>query len=186
MKQTKDTNKGKTRKLLLNESLRNLGKVGDVVEVSAGYARNYLVPNHLAVEPTPSNLKRVEERRKEVERLEQEKRARQAALIGRLEGVEIALERRANEQGNLFGSVGANDILRALEAQGFSEIESEEIHLPGKLDRVDRYDVAVVFADDLRASFKVYVAPDPDSKAAMEAYAKDQRDADAANAAATE
>src|SRR5580692_11560380 len=94
-------------KLLLNESIKHVGKVGDVVEVSAGYARNYLLPKGLAVEPTSANVKRIEARRKEIERLENEKRQSQADLIKQLEGVEVTLERKANEQGHLFGSVTA-------------------------------------------------------------------------------
>ena len=68
-------------KLLLNESVKNVGKVGDVVEVSPGYARNFLIPKGLAVEPTPNNVKKIEARRKEIERLERERREQQAAVI---------------------------------------------------------------------------------------------------------
>src|SRR5438552_17774279 len=94
-------------KLLLKESIKNVGKVGDIVEVSPGYARNYLLPKDLAVEPTPGNVRKIEARRKEIERLEAQKRDQQAALITQLTGVEVTLERRANEQGHLFGSVSA-------------------------------------------------------------------------------
>src|SRR5277367_3112128 len=107
-------------KLLLNESVKNVGKVGDLVEVSPGYARNFLLPKGLAVQPTPNNVKKVEERRKEVERMEREKREQQVALIKQLAGVEVTLERRANEQGHLFGSVTATDIAKSLVAQGFN------------------------------------------------------------------
>src|SRR6266508_3964950 len=91
-------------KLLLKESIKHVGRVGDVVEVSPGYARNYLLPHDLAVEPTPGNMKKIEERKKEVEKMERDRRDQQAALIKQLEGVEVTLERRANEQGHLFGS----------------------------------------------------------------------------------
>src|SRR3954464_13823781 len=107
-------------KLLLKESIKNVGKVGDVVEVSAGYARNYLLPQDLAVEPTAGNVKKIEERRKEIEKQERELREQQAALIKRLEGVEVTLERRANDQGHLFGSVSATEIAKALQGQGFN------------------------------------------------------------------
>ncbi len=162
-----------TVKLLLRESIRNVGRVGDVVEVSPGYARNYLLPRNLAVEPTPGNIKKVEERKKEIERQERELREQQAALIKQLEGVEVALERRANEQGHLFGSVTATDVAKALQAQGFN-IEPDDVYLHGKIDRIERFTVTVAFAEDLKTDIKVYVAPDPDSKAAMEAYAKQQ------------
>ncbi len=170
-----------TVKLLLRESIRNVGKVGDVVEVSPGFARNYLLPKNLAVEPTPGNIKKVEERRKEIERLERERREQQEALIRQLEGVEVTLERRANEQGHLFGSVTATDIARALQQQGFN-IEPDDIYLDGRLDRIERYTVRVQFDEDLKAEIKVWVAPDPDSKAAMDAYAAAQKQQEGAQA----
>lgn len=163
----------KSVKLLLKESIRSIGRVGDVVEVSAGYARNYLIPHDLAVEPTPSNLKKVEERKKEIEKVERERREQQAAMIGRLSGVEVMLERRANEQGHLYGAVSATDIAKGLQAQGFN-IEPEDVNLPGKLDRIDTYPVTVRFAEDLQAEIKVWVNADADSKTAMDAYKKQQ------------
>ena len=160
-----------TVKLLLKESIKNVGRVGDIVEVSPGYARNYLLPRDLAVQPTPNNVKKVEERRKEIEKQERERREQQAALIKTLSGVEVHLERRANEQGHLFGSVTATDIAKALQAQGFN-IEAADVNLPGKLDRIEKYNVRVAFADDLATEIKVWVAPDAESKAAMDAAAK--------------
>ena len=158
-------------KLLLKESVRNLGRVGDVVEVSAGYARNFLLPKDLAIEPTKNNMKKVEARRQEIERIERERKEQQAALIKQLEGVELTLERRANEQGHLFGSVSATDIARGLQAQGFN-IEPDDISLPGKLDHIDSYLVMIRFSADLETQVKVWVAPDADSKAAMEVARK--------------
>ncbi len=166
-------------KLLLKESIKNVGRVGDVVEVSPGYARNYLLPRDLAVEPTANNVKKVEARRQEIERLERERREQQEAMIKQLEGVEVTLERRANEQGNLFGSVTATDIAKALQGQGFN-IEAADVNLPGKLDRIERYQVTIKFAEDLTADVKVWVAPDADSKAAIDAHAAAQVAADAA------
>ncbi|MCS7032622.1 MAG: 50S ribosomal protein L9 [Phycisphaerae bacterium] len=157
--------------MLLKESVKHLGRVGDVVEVSAGYARNYLLPNDLAVAPTPGNIRKVEERRKEIERLERERRAEQERTIAALAGVEVHLERRANEQGHLFGSVSATDIARQLQAQGYA-VNPDDINLPGKLDRVADYVVTVAFAEDLKTEIKVWVHADAESKAAMEAYQK--------------
>src|SRR3954452_10674416 len=157
-----------TVKLLLKESIKHVGRVGDIVEVSPGYARNYLLPKDLAVEPTPNNVKKIEARRKEIERQEAEKRAMQAEVIKKLEGVEVMLERRANEQGHLFGSVSATDIAKQLQAQGYA-VEADDVTLPGKLDRIDTYKAVVSFAEDLKAEVKVWVNPDPESKAAIDA-----------------
>jgi large subunit ribosomal protein L9 len=158
-------------KLLLRESVRNVGRVGDVVEVSAGYARNYLIPNHLAVEPTPGNMKKIEARRQEIERQERELRAQQEALIKQLEGVEVTMERKTNEAGHLYGAVSATDIAKALQAQGFN-INAEDVNLPGRLDQVNTYTVRVKLAEDLTTDVKVWVAPDAESKALMETAQK--------------
>lgn len=158
-------------KLLLTESVKNLGKVGDLVNVSSGYARNYLLPRSLAVEPTPNNIKKIEARRKEIERIEAEKRAQQADVIKQLAGVEVAMERKCNEQGHLFGSVSATDIAKALVAQNYA-VEADDILLPGRLDHIDSYLVKVRFAEDLVAEIKVWIAPDAESKALMEAARK--------------
>lgn len=164
--------KGKTQKLLLNESVKHVGRVGDVVEVSSGYARNFLIPRGIAVAPTPTNLQKVESKKQEAIRVEQEVRAAQEVLIGKLNGVELAIERRANEQGHLYGSISATDVSKALAAQGF-EVEATDVYLPGKIDRIDVYNVDIGLADDLRATVKVYVSPDAESKTEMEAYAKE-------------
>lgn len=165
-----------TMKLLLKESVKHLGRVGDVVEVSAGYARNYLLPQDLAVQPTAGNIKKVEERRKEIERQERERREQQEALLKRLAGVEVTLERRANEQGHLFGGVSATDIAKALQGQGFN-IEPDDVLLPGRIDRIDTYAATIQFAEDLKTEVKVWITPDPESKAAIEAHTKAQQEA---------
>ena len=169
-------------KLLLKESVKHVGKVGDIVEVSPGYARNYLLPRDLAVQPTPNNVKKVEERRKEIEKQERDRRDQQAALIKTLSGVEVHLERRANEQGHLFGSVSATDIAKALQAQGYN-VQPDDVFLPGKLDRVADFMVTIKFAEDLTAEIKVWVHADAESKAAMEEYRKNQAAAPAAEGA---
>ena len=158
-------------KLLLQESIKNVGRVGDVVEVSPGYARNYLLPRGLAVQPTANNVKKVELRRKEIERQERERREQQERMIQQLSAVEVHLERRANEQGHLFGSVTATDVAKGLQAQGFNVLP-EDINLPGRLDRIDTYTVQVKFAEDLTTDLKVWVNADPESKAAIEAARK--------------
>lgn len=158
-------------KLLLSESIKNVGKVGEVVEVSPGYARNYLLPKGLGVVPTPANVKRIEARKQEIERIEREHRSQQEALLKQLQSVEVTLERKANEQGNLFGSVTATDIAKALQGQGFNVLPTD-VNLPGRLDRVNTYTVQIKFADDLATDIKIWVAPDAESKAAIDAAAK--------------
>jgi len=161
----------KSVKLLLKQSIKNVGRVGDVVEVSAGYARNYLLPHDLAVLPTAGNLRKVEAIRQEIERKERERREQMEALLRQLQGVEVTLERKCNDQGHLYGAVSATDIANSLQSQGYN-VEPDDINLPGRLDRVDTYMVRIRFAEDLSTEIKVWVAPDSDSKQSMEAARK--------------
>lgn len=169
----------KNHKILLNESVKHVGRVGDIVEVSPGYARNYLIPKGLAVEPTKANIKKVEVIKQAIEKKERELRAKQEATLAKLGNVEVTLERRANEQGHLFGSVGATDIAKALQAQGY-DVEASDINLHTKLDMIEKYTVEVAFADDLKTDIKVWVSPDAESKASMDAYAKTKQESQAA------
>jgi large subunit ribosomal protein L9 len=168
-------------KLLLKESIKHVGRVGDIVEVSPGYARNFLLPKDLAVQPTPDNVKKVEARRKEIEKQERDRREQQARMIEQLKAVEIHLERRANEQGHLFGSVTATDIAKQLQTQAFNVV-AEDINLPGRLDRISDYVVRVKFAEDLETELKVWVHADAESKAAMDAFNKSKAAPEAAEA----
>ena len=172
-------------RLLLNETIRHLGKVGDVVEVKPGYARNYLLPHNLAVMPTPENLKRIESKRQEYERLEAARRQRQQALVASLVGYEVVLERRANERGHLYGGISASDIARALREAGIGqaqdiEIEAGDINLHGKIDNVGSFTADIRFSDELMQELKVTVNPDTESLATMDAYRREQKARDEA------
>jgi large subunit ribosomal protein L9 len=175
-------------KLLLNETIRHLGKVGDVVKVKPGYARNYLVPRGLAIAPTPKNLERIESKRKEYEKFEASRREDQTALLAKLEGHEVKLTRRANERGGLYGSVGASDIAHALSEAGMAEhgnavITADEINLHGKIDHIGNAEADVRFADDLVRELVVVVEPDEESRETIEEYQAEQAERDAAFAA---
>ncbi|MEM1013466.1 MAG: 50S ribosomal protein L9, partial [Planctomycetota bacterium] len=175
-------------KLLLNETIRHLGKVGDVVKVKPGYARNYLIPKGLAIAPTAKNLERIEEKRKEYEKFEAALREDQAALLAKLEGKEVKLVRRANERGGLYGSVGASDIAHALGEMELSShnnatITADEINLHGKIDHIGRAEADVRFTDDLMREIIVVVEPDDESRESIEEYEAEIKEREAAFAA---
>jgi large subunit ribosomal protein L9 len=143
-------------KVLLCEDVKELGWLGDVVEVSTGYARNYLLPQRLAIIPTKGNLrslakeaaKRAEQRKLEIERL---KEAAAAA-----EGAEAVVAAKANEQGVLFGSVGAHEIAENLRAQGF-KVADEMVWLAEHIKQVGTHKVTLKFDKDLTATVNVVV-----------------------------
>lgn len=143
-------------KVLLACDVDGLGWFGDVVEVAAGHARNYLLPQRLAVAATEVNLKALAEekaRRAEQRMLDRERLKKVAAAV---EGAEAVLAAAANKQGVLFGSVGAGQIAANLREQGF-EVTDEIVQLAERIKQVGTSQVTLKFADDLTAAVNVVV-----------------------------
>ena len=143
-------------KVLLTQTIERTGIVGEVLDVSDGFARNYLIPKGLAVQPTKGNIERLEVARKEYEAKIKQQREQKEKLIATLQGVEVTLIRNANEEGHLFGSVSKRDIAEELQKAGHA-IEVDDVKLDEPLRRIDTYTVAVQLATDLKADVKVWV-----------------------------
>jgi len=143
--------------VILVQNVDNLGKLGDVVTVKSGYARNYLMPHGIARMATPQNVQEIEARRAELERAEHEKlqaaRKRQEELDGR----RITIRARVGSEGKLFGSVSAGDIADALTADGI-EVEKREVRLPiGPLREVGEFEIGLHLYSDIDANITVVV-----------------------------
>jgi large subunit ribosomal protein L9 len=143
-------------KLLLTKNVTHLGIVGDVVNVSSGYARNYLLPRRLATEPSDVNVKRLAEARKVAEAEMARERAHLEAMLQKLEGVEITVKARANEDGVLYGSVGRKEIVAALAEEGHVVLV-EHVALQQPIRRVDTVPIDIRFASDLKTTIKLWV-----------------------------
>ena len=146
-------------KLLLCENVDKLGIVGDVVEVSAGYARNYLLPQGIATEPTAANMRVLAEARRAAELERARERNELEQLSEKLEGVEVTIRARANEEGVLYGSVGVREIVEALADEGYF-VKVEQVALERPIRHLDTVAVDVHLAEDLRSAVKVWVVPD--------------------------
>jgi large subunit ribosomal protein L9 len=144
--------------LLLTQRIPNLGREGDVVSVKPGYARNYLLPQGLATIATPHNVRRVERHRARLVELEEARLAELKQYAERLQRNSITIESNANEEGHLYGSVGANDISAALKKEGF-EIGPDRVRLEGPLKELGLYTIAIHLAEDVDAEVKVWVVP---------------------------
>jgi large subunit ribosomal protein L9 len=131
-------------KVLLCEDIEKLGWVGDIVEVSEGYARNYLLPHRLGIIPTKGNLRSLAQAKaKRAEELKVvSQRAEQAASA--VAGAEVVISAKANEQGHLFGSVGPHDIAAKLREQGF-EVADESAHMSEHIKDVGTHEVTLIF-----------------------------------------
>lgn len=142
--------------VLLRRSVEKLGRVGDVVRVRPGYARNYLFPHGLAVEPTKENLRLVA-KDKAVEAAEEADRAKQRAeLITKLTGLAVTLEAKSNPEGHLFGSVGPKQVADALVAKGFPTIEERHVKME-HVKELGEYEVTLHLAADAETKLKLWV-----------------------------
>jgi large subunit ribosomal protein L9 len=142
--------------VILRQAVENLGKPGDVVKVSNGYARNFLLPRGVAYEATPGNLKKIAQEKERLEAAENERRAAAQALAEKLEQVSLTFSARVGEEGKLFGSVTGADIAHQLEAQGFS-IEKRQIDLHEPIKTLGVFRVPIRLHADVKPEVKVWV-----------------------------
>lgn len=144
--------------LLLIQTVDHLGKQGDVVEVKAGYANNYLLPQGLATIATEHHKRMVEKHRARLQEIE---RARLAGLTERanqLSQLSINIEANANEEGHLYGSVGAPEIVHALKSHNVT-ITNDQVRLKGPLKELGLYTVKIHMGHEIEADLKVWVVP---------------------------
>ncbi|MBN1943947.1 MAG: 50S ribosomal protein L9 [Phycisphaerae bacterium] len=145
-------------KVLLRKNVRKLGVIGDVVDVKNGYARNYLIPHGLGVAPTEGNIRRVEEDKARYLAELAKQREELAARARLIEGKEVTISARANEEGHLYGSIGPAQIAAAMSEIGVF-LEPGEVQLPNPIRRLDKYDVTLELAEDITAVIHVWVVP---------------------------
>jgi large subunit ribosomal protein L9 len=144
-------------KVLLQTDMPKLGYLGDVVEVSDGYARNYLLPQRKAVVPTTANVKAIETER--VRQAESRAMAHKALVkaADKARGTEVTLSVTANEQGHLYGSVSEADIALALQQEGHN-VQSKHIRISEHIRALGTYPVKLHLADDIEdVDIKVWV-----------------------------
>ena len=142
--------------IILRQAVENLGHTGDIVKVSPGYARNYLIPRGLAYEATAGNKKRLEQERARLEAAENERRGSAQEMATKLEAVSLTFSARVGEEGKLFGSVTSADIAQQLEAQGI-HIEKRQIDLHEPIRALGVYRVPVRLHADVKPEIKVWV-----------------------------
>lgn len=142
--------------VILRQAVDNLGHPGDVVTVSAGFARNYLLPRGFAYEATAGNKKRMEQERERLEAAETSRREAAEEVAKKLEPVSLTFSARVGEEGKLFGSVTTADIAHQLEGQGF-KIEKRQIDLHEPIKALGVYRVPIRVHADVRAEIKVWV-----------------------------
>ncbi len=148
--------------VLLQKDVESLGRMGDVVQVAAGYARNYLLPKRIAVAVSPENLRQIEKLReaRRQREMEEAERVRQQAKV--LEGYLCFISARATDKGHLFGSVGPQQIADHLVANGFEGVRATNVELIRPIEEVGDYEVSIMLHPEVRTSITVRVVSEED------------------------
>ncbi len=146
-------------KVLLREDVDDLGARGEIVRVRAGYARNYLLPRHLAVEATAGNVKGIEAERAALLKKEAKERSTAEAQSQQMGSLVLEFKRKAGEHGALYGSVTSMDIAESLQERGY-EIDRHRIHLREPLKRLGDFTVPVRLHREVTIDLQVKVVPE--------------------------
>jgi large subunit ribosomal protein L9 len=142
--------------LLLKQNIDHLGRIGDVVKVKRGYARNYLLPRGLAVMVTQTNLAEIERARALAMVEEQKRVASMKELAQKLTEASVTIEGRANAEGHLFGSVTGAQIAAQLRDKGIA-VDDKAVRMDQPLKEIGVYDVTIHLHATVEATVKVWV-----------------------------
>jgi len=143
-------------KIILLSDIKDLGKMGDVVTVKEGYARNYLIPRKLVKEATPGNMKNLDGILKKREAAEAKLLAEANVLADKISAISITISAQAGEEDKLFGSVSSEMIAEALSGEGFS-IDKRDIDTGEQIKKLGDYKVSVKVHPNVKATLKVLV-----------------------------
>ena len=145
-------------KVILKTDMSNLGAVGDVVDVKAGYGRNYLIPQGLAYQASAGNIKRVEEEKKTADERSRRDYLEARRRAAQMEGATITFQVRAGEEGKLFGSVTNADIADRLKESGLDfELDRRWVHLDEPIKTVGEFQAQVRLHADVTVPVEVRV-----------------------------
>lgn len=172
-------------KVILTEKVKALGNVGDVVNVSAGFARNFLIPNGNAVVADESNKKQLDHTQKMLAKKVSEEKATAKATAKKLGAIKLELIKKVGANGKLFGSITTAELSKELETQGV-EIERRVLALDNPIKAIGSYTVKAKLFSGVETKFTVEVKQDPTQIAELKAKAEEaqaQKEAAAAAAA---
>ena len=144
--------------VILIENIEKLGKVGDVVKVKDGYARNYLIPKKKVLRANKENLKVFDEKKSVIEAEEKKRKEKSEEIAKKIKNLEIIIIRNAAENGQLYGSVTSKDIVKEIVLLNKIELLNEQINLKKTLKSIGVYEVEISVYTDLKIKILVIVA----------------------------
>ena len=143
-------------KVILKEDVQNLGQQGDVVEVKSGYARNYLMPQKLAILFTKQQKKSIEEAQRVEERKLEREKDQLESVLKQVEDLSLSLKMQSEEDSKLFGSVTKLDIVKLLEENGIT-VDKKYVDLSSPIKTLGEHKVNIVFTKEMSGSFTLTV-----------------------------
>ena len=143
-------------KVILQKDVKGIGKVGDIVNVSDGYGRNYLIPRGLAIDATESNINILNEKKKALEKKRQKEVEAAQEIAKKLSQETIKLKVKTGENGKLFGSITSKDIQDELKKRGY-DIDKKKINLADAIKTTGTFNVDVKLYPGIQAKIKVEV-----------------------------
>ncbi|SMC26549.1 LSU ribosomal protein L9P [Desulfacinum hydrothermale DSM 13146] len=143
-------------KVILTENIPNLGRIGDIVKVAPGYARNYLVPKGLALEASSSKVKELEHHKRMLEQKREKVRREMQSVAEKLNQVTLTFSRKVVEEDKLYGSVNVADIHKALTEQGF-DLDRRVIQLDQPIKQLGEFSVPVKMDAGITSEITVVV-----------------------------
>jgi large subunit ribosomal protein L9 len=146
-------------KVILKADVKDLGRMGEVVNVKDGFARNYLVPQGLAAEANTKNVKALEHETKKIQEMAKKVKSGASGLAEQIAAAKVTIKAKAGEDEKLFGSVTSMDIADALKAEGI-EIDKKKIHLDEPIKRLGEYTVTIKLHSEVSAQLNVQVVPE--------------------------
>lgn len=143
-------------KVILQKDVKDLGKVGDLVSVSSGFARNLLFPRKLAVEATEKRVNEYNHLKRVAESKKKKALAERQAFLDKIKGTTVTFKMNAGENEKLFGTVTTSDISKSLEKMGFS-VDRKDIHLADQIKVLGTHKAVIKYAEGMEAAIQVAV-----------------------------
>ncbi|MFA5526986.1 MAG: 50S ribosomal protein L9 [Peptostreptococcales bacterium] len=144
-------------KVILLKDIKKIGKAGDVIDASDGYARNYLIPRGLAKEGTSGNLKERDKKKAAEDKKKEGEREEAIKLAEKIENISVKIITKGGEGGRLFGSVTSKDIADQLEEQYQISIDKKKMQLEGPIKEVGLFHIPIKLYPEIAAKLKVEV-----------------------------
>ena len=142
--------------VILTANIKKLGKVGDIVNVKSGYARNFLFINNKAIRKTSENLKNLENQKKDIEEKELKIRADAEEIIEKIKNIKLEFTKEADENGQLYGSIKTREILEALKEKSIN-LESDSIIIKDQIKMVGEFTIEINPYHDLSENLKIII-----------------------------